>query len=140
MPGRATHVACGSVSETSLGVLRRWPPSREPSSSPPRSSSAAGGIEGYEVLANRMGRLFCLRPCNWLIARHSLLLVHIRLDQARINRERLAPDQSGRDAHPHHTLEDPAQGIAFTEAFLSRTAEHRVVRHLVFDTELAEPA
>ena len=37
-PGLATHVACGSVSETCLGGLRRWPPLPEPSS-PPRSSS-----------------------------------------------------------------------------------------------------
>ena len=39
-----------------------------------------------------------------------------------------------------HTLKDPAQGIALSKAFLPRTAEHGVVRYLVFDTELAEPA
>jgi hypothetical protein len=52
---------------------------------------AAGGIEGCKVLANRMGCLLCLRPCKRLIAGDPLLPVHIRLDQARIDRERFAP-------------------------------------------------
>jgi hypothetical protein len=43
-----------------------------------------------------------------LIAGDPLLPVHIRLDQARIDRERFAPNQPGRDAHRHHTLEYPA--------------------------------
>ena len=100
---------------------------------------AASGIEGCEILANRMGCLLCLRPCNRLVARYPFLLVHIRLDQARIDRERFAPNQPGRNAHRHHSLEDPAQGIALSEAFLPRTAEHGVVGYFVFDAELAEP-
>jgi hypothetical protein len=38
------------------------------------------------------------------------------------------------------SLEDPAQDIALSEAFLPRPAEHGVVGYLVFDPELAEPA
>lgn len=98
------------------------------------------GIEDGEILADRMGRFFCLRPGNRLITRHSLLLVDVRLDQARIDGKRLAADQSGRNAHTHYTLEDPPQGVTLAEAFLSRTAEHGMVRYLVFDPELAEPA
>lgn len=82
------------------------------------------GIEDGEILADRMGRFFCLRPGNRLITRHSLLLVDVRLDQARIDGKRLAADQSGRNAHTHYTLEDPSQGVTLAEAFLSRTAEH----------------
>src|ERR1700728_4413892 len=42
MPGLATHVACGSVSETSLGGLCRSPPLPEPpASAPPFSSPRA---------------------------------------------------------------------------------------------------
>ena len=91
---------------------------------------AAGSIEGREVLANRMGCLLCLRPAHRLVAGNPLLLVHIRLDQARIDRERFAANQPGRDAHRHHALEHPAQGIALAEAFMPGTAEHRMIGDL----------
>ncbi len=68
---------------------------------------AAGGIEGHEILANRMGCLLCLWPCKRLVAGDPLCLVHIRLDQARIDRERFASNQPGHDAHRHHALEYP---------------------------------
>jgi hypothetical protein len=54
--------------------------------------------------------------------------------------ENASPQQPGRDAHRHHTLEYPAQGIAFSEAFAPRKAEYRVIGNPVFDTELAEQA
>src|SRR6266481_2066709 len=79
----------------------------------------AGGIESSEVFPNRMR---CFRPGNRLVAREPLLLVHICLDQARINRERFATDKPSRDACRHHTLEHPAQGIALTKALMPRTA------------------
>jgi hypothetical protein len=75
-----------------------------------------------------------------LVARSPLLLVHIRFDQARIHRKRIASDQPSCDAHRHHVLENPAQGITLTEAFMPRTAKYRMVGDTVFDTELAEPA
>ena len=68
---------------------------------------AAGGIEGHEILANRMGCLLCLWPCKRLVAGDPLCLVHIRLDQARIDRERFTSNQPGHDAHRHHALEYP---------------------------------
>ena len=101
---------------------------------------AAGGIERYEILANRMGCLLCLWPRKRLITGDPLCLVHIHLDQARIDRERFASNQPARNAHRHHALEYPAYGIALSEAFVPRTAEYRVIGNLVFDTELAEPA
>jgi hypothetical protein len=74
-----------------------------------------------------------------LVAGNPLLLVHIRLDQARIDRERFPANEPGCDAHCHHALEHPAQGIALTETFMPRTAEHRMVGDLVLDAELAKP-
>src|SRR5215467_5523813 len=101
---------------------------------------ATSGIEGCKILTNRIGSLIRLRPCKRLIAGDPLLLVHIRLDQARVDRERLAPHQPSRDTHRHHTFEHPTQGIALAEAFASRTAKYRVIGNLVFNTELTEPA
>jgi hypothetical protein len=69
---------------------------------------AARGIEGRKLLANRLGCHLCPRPCKRLIARNPFLPIHVRLDQARIDRERLASNQPGRNAHRHHTLEHPA--------------------------------
>lgn len=100
---------------------------------------AASGIESREVLANCMGRLLCLWPCNRLVAGHPLLLVYIRLDQARIDRERFAPNQPGRNAHCHHTLEDPTQSVALPETFAPRTAEDRMIGDPVLNAEFAEP-
>jgi len=86
-----------------------------------------------------MGCLLCLRPCNRLVAGHPLLLVYIRLDQARVDRERFAPNQPGRNAHCHDTLEDPTHSVALPEAFVPRTAEDRVIGDPVLNAELAEP-
>src|ERR1700716_4276954 len=101
---------------------------------------AMGSIESREVLTNRMGCLLRLRPCKRPVAGDPLLLVHIRLDQARIDRECFASNQPGRNALRYHTLEYPAQGIALPETFASCTAEYRVIGNLVFNTELAKPA
>ena len=85
-----------------------------------------------------MGCLLCLRPSNRLVTGCPLLLVHVRLNQARIDRKRFAANQPSRDAHRHHTLEHSAQGIALTEALVPRTAEDRMIGNLVLDAELAK--
>jgi transposase len=68
----------------------------------------ASGIESYEILANRMGCFLRLRPRKRLVAGDPLRLVYIRLDQARIDRERFASNQPGPNAHRHHALKYPA--------------------------------
>ena len=78
---------------------------------------AASGIESGEVLANCMGCLFHLRPGDRLVARSSLLLVHIRLDQACINRKCFSAHKPSCDAHCHHALKNTPQSIALSEAF-----------------------
>jgi hypothetical protein len=65
--------------------------------------------QSHEVLANRTGCLLGLWPGNRLIARHRLLLVHVCLDQARIDRKPFAANQPGRDALRHHAFENPPQ-------------------------------
>src|SRR5208282_4800361 len=63
-----------------------------------------GGIQSRQILADRAGRFLDPRPGNWLIARRPLLLVHVRLDQARIDRKSLAANQASRNALRHHAL------------------------------------
>jgi hypothetical protein len=101
---------------------------------------AVSGIENSELLADCMGYLFRLRPGDRLVARNSLLLIHIRLDQARIDRKRFATYKPSRDAHCHHPLKHPPQSMALTEAFVAGSAEHRMIGNLIFDAEPAEPA
>jgi len=84
----------------------------------------AGAIQSQEVLANRTGCLLGLRPGNGLIARRSLLLVHVCLDQARIDRNPFAANQPSRDALRHHALKNPPQGVALAKAFMPCAAEH----------------
>src|SRR5262249_33702749 len=57
-----------------------------------------GSIQSQQVLSNRTGCLLGFRPNSRLIARHPLLLVHVRLDQARIDRKTLTANQPGRHA------------------------------------------
>ncbi len=52
------------------------------------------------------------------------MLVHIRLNQARIDRERFAANEPGRDAHRYHALEYTAQSIALAEPLVPRATEH----------------
>src|SRR5262249_38596959 len=100
----------------------------------------AGGIEDREVLANRTRCLLGLRPGNRLIAGRPLLLVHVCLDQARIDRKPFAANQPNRDALRHHALKHPAQGVALAKALVPCAAEHRMVGDTVLDAELTEPA
>jgi hypothetical protein len=46
-----------------------------------------------------------------------LLLVHIRFDQARIDRKPIASNQPSCDAHRNNTLKHTAQGIALEGRF-----------------------
>ena len=73
------------------------------------------------------------------VSTHPLLLIHIRFDQARIDRERFAPNQPGRNAHCHYTLEDPTQSFALPEAFMPRTGEDRMIGDPVLNAQLTEP-
>src|SRR5215218_10348134 len=87
-----------------------------------------------------MGCLLDLRPGNRLVAGNPLLLIYVCLDQARIDRKCLATNEPGRNAHRHHALEHPAQGIAVTETLMPRAAEHRMIGDFVLETELTKPA
>ena len=77
-----------------------------------------------KVLANGAGCLLGLRPSDWLIAGHPLLLGHVHPDQAGIDRKSFAANQSGRDALRHHALKYAAQCIAFAKALVPGTAKH----------------
>jgi hypothetical protein len=99
----------------------------------------ASGIERGEIFANRTGCLLRLRPGDWLITSHTLLLVYIGLDQTRIDRKRFATNQPGRDARRNHALEHPSQSITLTKALMPGAAEHRMIRDTVLDPELAKP-
>ena len=90
----------------------------------------AGGIEGREVFSNGTGCLLHPRPGNRLVAGKTLILVHIRLDQARIDRKCLAAAKPGYDAHRHHALEHSPQSIALAKALVPRAAEHRMIGNL----------
>src|SRR6266542_3500561 len=134
-PGeRVLDVACGSVSETSLGGLRRLPPPLDPPPSPspsPLSSSprAASRTVRYSRTARDASSAFG-QAIGWL---------PIRLDQARIDRERFTADQPSRDAHRHYALKHPPQSITLSKALVPRAAEHRMIGDCVLDPELAKP-
>lgn len=79
---------------------------------------AACSIEGRQILANGAGCLLRRRPVGRLIAGDPFVLVDVRLDQARVDRECLAADEARHDADRHHPLEHAAQDIALSEALM----------------------
>ena len=96
-------------------------------------------IESREIFANGTRCLLRLRPNDRLISGDTPGLVHICLDQARIDRKRFTADQPRRDARRHHTLKYPPQGITLTKALMPGAAEHRMIGNPVLDGELAKP-
>ena len=78
-----------------------------------------------EVQVNLAYRWFCqLGIEDRIPAGHPLLLVHVRPDQAGIDRKSFAANQSSRDALRHHALKYTAQCIAFAKALVPGTVKH----------------
>lgn len=75
-----------------------------------------------------------------LIAFDSLLPIGIRLDQARVNCEPFAADQSLPDAAAQDGLEHATEEIALTEAAVPVLRERRVIGDSSIRTQPAEPA
>ena len=71
---------------------------------------------------------------------HAALTVGIGLDQAGVHREALAAHQPLGYAPAYDSLEDVPQQIAVPEAAVPVLREGRVVRHIAFQTEPAEPS
>jgi hypothetical protein len=74
-----------------------------------------------------------------LDARDRTLTVGIGFDQAGINGEALAADQTSLDARSHHALKHTTEDIALTEALIAGARERRVVWYGIFQAQLAEP-
>jgi hypothetical protein len=69
-----------------------------------------------------------------------MLFAGIGFHHARVHREALALDKAGGHARCNHALEDMAQNLALTEAAKPIHRERRMVRNLIVEIELAEPA
>ncbi len=94
-------------------------------------------VEHSQILANSMagGQV---RQTIRLI--DSMLAVHIGAHEAAINREPFTADQTLGDATRHGRLEQLAQQITVTEAPVPVLGEGRVVGHIAFQPQAAEPA
>jgi hypothetical protein len=97
-------------------------------------------VEGREILRNRARCLLWLGPIDGLVTRHTFRLVDVRLDQAGVDRERLATNQTDRNAADHHALEHASEYLALAEALVPGAREDRVVRDLVLNAQTTEPA
>jgi hypothetical protein len=71
-------------------------------------------IKGIEILGDRALLLLLVSPTD-LARRHAVIAAGIGLQDAGVDSEALALDQSHRHRRPHHTLEDVAQQIAVAE-------------------------
>src|SRR6478736_1397134 len=97
-------------------------------------------VEGREILRDCARCLFWIGPIDGLVTRHAFPLIDVRLDQAGVDRERLAADQTDRNAGGHHALEHASEYLALAEALVPGAREDRVVRDLVLNAQTTEPA
>jgi hypothetical protein len=67
-----------------------------------------GGIEGRAILATAWDASSVFRDAIGWSPGIRFSLSTSALDQARIDRERLASNQAGRNAHRHYIFKDPA--------------------------------
>ena len=96
-------------------------------------------VEGGEILLHRPAGGFGIALLVPLFARDRALTVGVGLDQAGIDREALAADQTGLDAGPHDALEDAAEEIALAKALVAGTGEGGVIRDRIFQAQVAKP-
>src|SRR6476660_9428962 len=97
-------------------------------------------VEGREILRDCARCLFWIGPIDGLVTRHAFPLIDVRLDQAGVDRERLAADQTDRNAGGHHALEHASEYLALAEALVPGAREDRMVRDLVLNAQTTEPA
>src|SRR4051794_6275413 len=92
-------------------------------------------VEGRQILLHRaVGplRIAVLAP---ILTCDRALLVGISLDQARIDCEAIAANQTGRNARLHNPLEHVAKYISLAEALVARARARRMIRDRVLDPE-----
>ena len=74
------------------------------------------------------------------MARNRALLVGVSRNQACVDRKPFATDQPSPNTCLNNTLENLAEDVAVTKAFIAGARERRMIRDLVFDAQAAEPA
>src|SRR3990170_3657704 len=103
-------------------------------------SSAPGGvIECRQVFPDRSRGSLRIPLGVPIQSRNRALAVGIRLDEAGVDRKTLAAYQTLSDAALHHRLEQMAENVALPETTVAVLREGRVIGHLAFQAQSAEP-
>src|SRR5271154_5242693 len=98
--------------------------------------ASASSVSRYSLTERRVA---AIAPVDLFRGFCGALLVRVRLDQAGVGGEAVAADKPFSNAAPHCRLEQFAQEIAIAEAAMTVLREGRVIRHVAFQTEPAEP-
>lgn len=107
-----------------------------PSLRSPAGSAKGGIVENGEILLDRAAGLIRRQA---VFARRSLAAVGISLDQTAIHCKSFTADQSCRHAAAQDLVEQMAEHIALAKRPCRFLRKGRMVRHVSFETEPAEP-
>src|SRR6185437_3443087 len=102
-----------------------------------RRGTERGIIKNSEVLVDCSTRSLRWKP---LIAFDPFLPIGIRLDQARVNSEPFAADQTLPDTAAQDSRERATEKVALSEAAVPVLRERRVIRDRPVQTQPAKPA
>ena len=69
-----------------------------------------------------------------------MITAGVGFDDARIDREARALDETGVHARPNHRLEDLPEDVALPESAMTIDRERRMIGNLVVEIEATEPA
>src|SRR5664280_3329486 len=122
----------------SPGPLRRWIGRRDELRHNLAGRAPRRIVEGRQILLHGAAGPLGITILAPVLTRDRALLVGVGRNQAGIDCEAFATNQTGRDTRLDNPLKHAAKNLSLAEALIAGSRERRMIRDSILDTELAE--